>query len=116
MQPNVKETLLMRDYIVTRERQSLHIENVHQADVPQSPALALARKVNRIAFTPSGESSKHYTLAGYIPQLKKALYSIKTFVKDYAAALRSLECDLLISRSHCNEFRYLHVCLGGEAA
>jgi hypothetical protein len=104
----------MRDYIVTQDGVSSHVGNVRQADAPQSPALALARKVNRIAFTTSGESSKHYTPARYIPQLKKALYRIKTFLRDYAAALRSLECDLLISRSHC--CKVCNICLleGGE--
>jgi hypothetical protein len=106
----------MRDYIVSQRAITSRIGNVRQADALPSPALALARKVNRIAFTPSGESSKNYTRAGYVPQVKKALWSIKRFVRDYAAALRSLECDLLISRSHCNIECYLHVCLGGEAA
>jgi hypothetical protein len=78
------------------------------------------RPIHRVSlnkgFTTSGESSKHYTPAGYIPQLKKALWSIKTFLRDYAAALRSLKCAPLVSRAHCNEVRYLHVNLGGETA
>ncbi len=106
----------MRDYIVTQDGVSSHMGNVRQADAPQSPALALARKVNRIAFRLSGESSKHYTRHGYNAQAKKALYRIKRFVRDYAAALRSLKCDLLISRSHCNVECYRRVCIGGEAA
>ncbi len=106
----------MRDYIVTRQVVTSRKNDASQADAPTSPALSLAGKVNRIGFTPSDESSKHYTSGGYIPQAKKALYRIKTLVRDYAAALRSLKCDLIISRSHCNVECYLHVCLGGEAA
>ncbi len=106
----------MRDYIVTSRVVSLRIENVRQADAPQSPALALARKVNRIAFTPSGEISKHYTRGGYNSQAHKALKRIKRFLRDYAAALRSLKCDLLISRSHCCKVCNRHVLQVGEAA
>jgi hypothetical protein len=106
----------MRDYIVTRQVVTSRKNDASQADAPQSPALSLARKVNRIAFTPSDESSKHYTPGRYIPQVKKALWSIKRFVKDYAAALRSLKCDLLISRSHCCKVCNRHVLQVGEAA
>jgi hypothetical protein len=106
----------MRYYIVTRIVVTPRKNDASQADAPTSPALSLARKVNRIAFTPSGESSKHYTRAEYVAQLKKALWSIKRFLRDYAAALRSLECAPLVSRAHCNEVRYLYENLGGETA
>jgi hypothetical protein len=106
----------MRDYIVTQDGVSLHMGNVRQADAPQSPALALARKVNRISFTASGESSKNYTPDGYNSQAYRALKRIESLLKDYAAALRSLKCDLLISRSHCCKVCNRHVLQVGEAA
>ncbi len=104
----------MRDYIVTRRVITSRIGNVHQADAHRSPALALAQKVNRITFTGSNEIYKNYTPGRYDSQACISLNSIKRFVTDHTAALRGLQCDYLISRSHCNVQCYLPAFLGGD--
>jgi hypothetical protein len=103
----------MTDYIVTRAFVTLCAS---QADALPSPALSLARKVNRSGVTIHRKACERNYSSRCEKFHRLSLWSIKKFVTDYAAALRSLECDLLMSRSHCNVKCYLHVCLGGEAA
>jgi hypothetical protein len=106
----------MRDYIVTRECVTSRIQYAIQADAPTSPALSLARKVNRRGITKTSETANDYTRSQALISANHSLQRIKRRLINCIAVLRSLQCDLLISRSHCNEFRYLHVCSGGEAA
>jgi hypothetical protein len=78
------------------------------------------RPIHRVSlnkgFTKLSEAVKYYSFFRSLEKLSKALYRIKRFVRDYAAALRSLECDILISRSHCNVARYLTYQKSGEVA
>ncbi len=106
----------MRDYIVSPRVITSRMGNVRQADAPQSPALALARKVNRRGITKLSETFCNYTPEGYISQLLPPLKRIETSVGNCSAVPRSLQCDLLISRSHCNVTRYLTSQKSGEVA
>jgi hypothetical protein len=103
----------MTDYIVTRAFVTLC---ANQADAPTSPALSLARKVNRSGVTIHRKACERNYSNRCEKFHKLSLWSIKRFVRNLVRLPRSLQCDLLISRSHCNEFRYLRVCIGGEAA
>ncbi len=103
----------MTDYIVTRE---VVTSRANQADAPDSPALSLAREVNRRDFTKAGETEKDYTSSTAPKTPTASLTRSKQEVCCGERSTESGECDLLISRSHCNIECYLHVCIGGDAA
>jgi pSer/pThr/pTyr-binding forkhead associated (FHA) protein len=104
----------MRDYIVSQRVITSRIENVRQADAPQSPALALAGKVNLIGFIAAGETNRDYNSFRCEKFHKFSQICIKPFRRKCVVLLPSLQCDLLISRSHCNVTRYLPAFLGGD--
>jgi hypothetical protein len=103
----------MRDYIVTSAFVTLC---ANQADAPTSPALSLARKVNRSGVTIHRKACERNYSKRCEKFHKLSLWSIKRFVRNFVRLPRSLQCDLLISRSHCCIECNRHVCIGGEAA
>jgi len=92
----------MRDYIVSPRCITSRIASANQADATASPALSLAEKDNRIGITKVSETYNDYTSfsCDYFHKFKKI--RIKPGARCAAGILENGECDIIISRSHCN--------------
>jgi hypothetical protein len=103
----------MRDYIVTRKSVTSRRFDGTPCKPSRRPHVH-STPVNVITKLSENEAKCSILRVGYFHKFKQ--YRIKPVATGNETTSENLECDLLMSRSHCCIECNRHVCLGGEAA